>query len=154
MLTNTLDKIGEALNGRRNSDGSWMCCCPVHDDKTPSLKVRAGDTAILVHCFASCDRGDVIAALRELGLLPRGGRRVRNRHQNKKKLKTKTEYQYAYGVITDDVMDELSTTWDEIKKERADAAADTAWLHIKGQHFVEYDLIDGMIDDWITREAA
>src|SRR3546814_4897426 len=40
-------------------DGTWsrsrgMCCCPAHDDQTPSLSVTIGVRAILFHCFAGC----------------------------------------------------------------------------------------------------
>ncbi|MFZ1367424.1 MAG: virulence protein, partial [Sphingorhabdus sp.] len=35
-------------------DGTWsrsrgMCCCPAHDDQTPSLSVTIGVRAILFH---------------------------------------------------------------------------------------------------------
>lgn len=40
-----------------------MCCCPAHDDRTPSLSVTLGRKAILFHCFAGCSNEDVIAAL-------------------------------------------------------------------------------------------
>jgi hypothetical protein len=45
-----------------------MCCCPAHDDRTPSLSVRLGRKAILFHCFAGCSNGDVIAALKRCGV--------------------------------------------------------------------------------------
>jgi DNA primase len=45
--------------------GTWhglnaMCRCPVHDDRTPSLSLRRGEQAILVHCFAGCDRKAIL----------------------------------------------------------------------------------------------
>lgn len=53
--------------------GAWhgltaMCRCPVHDDRTPSLSLRQGDRAILVHCFAGCDRKTILRELRRLPL--------------------------------------------------------------------------------------
>lgn len=55
-------KIVERLGGRwRGSKG--MCCCPAHDDRTPSLSVTIGRQAILLHCFAGCANADVLAAL-------------------------------------------------------------------------------------------
>lgn len=54
-------------------DGTWrrekgMCCCPAHDDRTPSLSVTLGRKAILFHCFAGCSIEDVIAALDRCGV--------------------------------------------------------------------------------------
>ena len=58
--------------------GKWagrygLARCPVHDDRTPSLKVRDDprkDDGIDVVCFANCDWRDVKAALVRQGLLP------------------------------------------------------------------------------------
>lgn len=54
-------------------DGTWrrykgMCCCPAHNDRTPSLSVRLGRKAILFHCFAGCSNEAVIAALERCGV--------------------------------------------------------------------------------------
>jgi hypothetical protein len=68
------ETIGRALGGKRYGDG-FLCHCPVpshgkrRGDRNPSLSVRDGDNALLVHCFASCDRLDVLEALRRRGLL-------------------------------------------------------------------------------------
>lgn len=55
-------EIVDSLGGtwRRNRG---MCRCPAHDDRTPSLSVSLGRSAILFHCFAGCSNGEVIAAL-------------------------------------------------------------------------------------------
>ncbi|OYU74122.1 MAG: virulence protein, partial [Alphaproteobacteria bacterium PA3] len=59
--------IVESLNGTwRQNKG--MCCCPAHDDRTPSLSVTLGRKAILFHCFAGCSNEEVIAALDRLGV--------------------------------------------------------------------------------------
>lgn len=65
----TAEQIAEALGGKRTGDG-WLCCCPAHDDRNPSLSVGDGETGIVVHCFAGCAQGDVLAALRDRGLWP------------------------------------------------------------------------------------
>lgn len=54
-------------------DGTWrrekgMCCCPAHDDRTPSLSVTLGRKAILFHCFAGCSNEAVISALDRCGV--------------------------------------------------------------------------------------
>ena len=64
----TAAEIAQALGGRKIS-GTWMVCCPVHDDRTPSLSINSGnDGKVLVHCHAGCDQRDVIAILRRRGL--------------------------------------------------------------------------------------
>jgi hypothetical protein len=50
------------------SNGRWRCLCPAHADRNPSLVVADGYDALLVHCFAGCDRRDVLDALREIGV--------------------------------------------------------------------------------------
>ena len=62
--------IVESLNGTwRQNKG--MCCCPAHDDHTPSLSVTLGRKAILFHCFAGCSNEEVIAALDRQGVRSR-----------------------------------------------------------------------------------
>ncbi|EZP71155.1 Genomic island protein [Novosphingobium resinovorum] len=59
--------IVESLQGTW-SRGKGMCCCPAHDDRTPSLSVTLGRKAILFHCFAGCSNEEVIAALDRQGV--------------------------------------------------------------------------------------
>lgn len=43
---------------------SWTACCPAHEDSHPSLSLRqTADGRILIHCFAGCAVGDVVAAV-------------------------------------------------------------------------------------------
>ena len=57
--------------------GKWqgrfgLCCCPVHADRTPSLKVRDDarkNDGIDVHCFAGCDWKDIKSEFARHGLL-------------------------------------------------------------------------------------
>lgn len=60
-------EIVESLRGTWRR-GKGMCCCPAHDDRTPSLSVTLGRKAILLHCFAGCTNEDIIAALRRHGV--------------------------------------------------------------------------------------
>ena len=53
---------------RQDSQGSYICRCPAHDDSTESLHVKLGRNKygkdiILVKCFAGCDREAILAAL-------------------------------------------------------------------------------------------
>jgi putative DNA primase/helicase len=69
------DRIGVALNGRRNGRG-WLVSCPCpnhgkgHGDRNPSLSISDGDSdRLLMRCFAGCEFNDVIDALRHRGLI-------------------------------------------------------------------------------------
>ena len=53
-----VEQLGGVWHGTRGE-----CRCPAHDDATPSLSVRLGDTAILFHCFAGCTPVEVMKAL-------------------------------------------------------------------------------------------
>jgi hypothetical protein len=58
LLLSKLDKV------RRTGKGTWLACCPAHDDKSPSLSIRETDAgAILLHCFSGCTTHEVIAAV-------------------------------------------------------------------------------------------
>ncbi|WP_457667705.1 CHC2 zinc finger domain-containing protein [Thiolapillus sp.] len=54
---NKLDKV------RRTGENQWVACCPVHDDRSPSLSIRLTADRILLHCFAGCPAEDVLSAL-------------------------------------------------------------------------------------------
>ena len=53
--------------------GTWygrhgMACCPAHADRTPSLSITPGHTAVLYHCFAGCCSSAILEALKRLDL--------------------------------------------------------------------------------------
>ena len=62
------EQIARALGGKR-SGRQWICCCPTHDDRNPSLLIFDGHTTVQFRCLAGCAPLDVIAALRKLGIL-------------------------------------------------------------------------------------
>ena len=66
-LENTARQICEKFSGYWKND-KGMCCCPAHDDNTPSLGVSIGRNAILFHCFAGCPQKDVIAGFERQGV--------------------------------------------------------------------------------------
>lgn len=58
--------LAAAAPGRdwKVSGGQYLCRCPVHEDRRPSLGVRvARDGKLLVRCYAGCATVDVLAAL-------------------------------------------------------------------------------------------
>ena len=60
-LAERLESAHEVVTGR------YMACCPVHDDKTPSLSISDGDKGVLLHCHAGCSTDSVLSSL---GLKP------------------------------------------------------------------------------------
>jgi hypothetical protein len=67
--------IAEGLGGKLLASGWWQCQCPAHEDASPSLGVRDGDSGgIIVNCLAGCSRGDILAALRREGYLTGTGK--------------------------------------------------------------------------------
>ena len=69
-LEATARRICETRGGRW-SGSKGMARCPAHDDRTPSLGVRLGRSAVLFHCFAGCSQSDVLAALAREGFQAR-----------------------------------------------------------------------------------
>lgn len=57
------DELLARLEGVRRSGGGWMARCSAHDDRHPSLSIRAGDRGLLLRCFAGCSLEDITAAL-------------------------------------------------------------------------------------------
>ncbi len=57
------EDIAGQLGGKPNGRG-FLCRCPAHDDKSPSLSVMDADSGnVLIKCFAGCSTEDVVAAL-------------------------------------------------------------------------------------------
>ncbi len=57
-VLNRLEKV------KQRQPGQWSACCPAHADKGPSLSIReTTDGAVLLHCFAGCEVGAVVAAM-------------------------------------------------------------------------------------------
>jgi len=60
-----------ATRGGYWSGSKGMARCPAHDDRTPSLGVTIGRSAILFHCFAGCSQNEVLDALAREGVTAR-----------------------------------------------------------------------------------
>lgn len=64
----SMDVDSRARQIVRNMKGQWrgsygMVCCPAHNDRTPSLQVTPGRSAVLFKCWAGCTQEAVLAAL-------------------------------------------------------------------------------------------
>jgi hypothetical protein len=68
-MTADAREITRALGGRWH--GSYgVCKCPAHEDRSPSLSVSDGqDGRLLLRCFAGCDFGRILDALRGMGIV-------------------------------------------------------------------------------------
>lgn len=73
-LESAVAELVRVLGGHRVGNGA-MCRCPAHEDSTPSLSVRLGDTSLLFKCFAGCDTIDVLRAIRRRRLAVPAGER-------------------------------------------------------------------------------
>lgn len=89
------ESIAHALDGKRTGKG-FMCCCPAHDDRSPSLSITDSDNNILLHCFAGCTFEEITCALRGMGLWATYGVKV---NKNKQYRYTEKEISYAKTVI-------------------------------------------------------
>lgn len=58
----SLDTLLPALKKvKRTGKDSWISCCPSHQDKNPSMTIRAlDDGTILLHCFAGCSVHEIL----------------------------------------------------------------------------------------------
>jgi len=105
--------IAGALGGRRSGNG-WLCTCPAHEDHRPSLSISDGRNGFpVVFCFAGCEQGSVIGALRARGLwvtperstASRNGSTEFRSHPGRPKFKTTT------GKINKRAAQALRCTW-------------------------------------------
>ena len=60
--------VARALGDARREGSRWRCRCPLHGGR--SLSLSDGDRGlVLATCWGGCDRDDVLAELRRLGLI-------------------------------------------------------------------------------------
>ena len=59
-----IDNILQHLDKVKKTGKGYQARCPAHEDKGPSLSLREGDDGrVLLHCFAGCSAGAVVAAI-------------------------------------------------------------------------------------------
>jgi hypothetical protein len=79
------EAIATALGGWRNQRPTkgrrgWLCRCPSHDDRGPSLSIANGtDGRLLLHCFSGCGFAEIRDALVQRGLLEANDNRPRRK---------------------------------------------------------------------------
>jgi len=58
VLLSRLEKV------RVRGEGSWMACCPAHEDSDPSLAITQADNGnVLIRCFAGCAPADIMSSV-------------------------------------------------------------------------------------------
>jgi hypothetical protein len=60
-----IENLLSRLEGvKRTAANKWLAKCPLHDDRHASFGVKlTDDGAILMHCFAGCDTGAILAVI-------------------------------------------------------------------------------------------
>lgn len=59
----TAQEVAKALNARRAGKGKWSAKCPCHKDRLASLSIWEGKTAVMLNCFAGCDKKSILASV-------------------------------------------------------------------------------------------
>jgi putative DNA primase/helicase len=74
VMTDLTEAIIKRLGGNLHSG---MCCCPCHEDDTPSLHVSTSkDGKVLLHCHAQCSQEALVGWCKDRGLWPKNERRA------------------------------------------------------------------------------
>jgi len=61
VLDQILDRL---VNVKKSGTNKWISCCPVHDDKTPSMGVWDEGERIIMHCLGCGAKGpEIMGAL-------------------------------------------------------------------------------------------
>ncbi len=55
--------LGTLTRVKKTGNGTWIACCPAHDDKSPSLTIKQTPDTILLHCFGGCDVESILGAV-------------------------------------------------------------------------------------------
>lgn len=58
-----IETLLSRLTGVKGRNGSWIACCPAHEDRRPSMSIRDDNGTILLHCFAGCEVEAILAAV-------------------------------------------------------------------------------------------
>jgi 5S rRNA maturation endonuclease (ribonuclease M5) len=65
ILMFTAERVAGALKKtKKQADGSWIACCPAHNDRNPSLSIEDGDDVpVVLYCHAGCEYSEIAEAL-------------------------------------------------------------------------------------------
>ena len=108
------ESIYSILGGKPKSGGGYLCHCPAHEDKSPSLSVDDGDNGRpLVKCWSGCPQEAVVDALKERGAWPDGSRTAPRRAPVKRSVDQwqPTRTDTPPGSISHPSLGKPSATW-------------------------------------------
>ena len=57
------DFLARLTKVRTSGSNKFMACCPAHEDKTPSLSISFNNEGIAIHCFAGCEKENILDAI-------------------------------------------------------------------------------------------
>lgn len=61
MIEDILSRLEKV---RKTGAHNWIACCPAHEDRSPSMTIRAEhDGRILVKCFSGCEFEEIVNAV-------------------------------------------------------------------------------------------
>jgi len=119
---------------KSTGNGTWMACCPAHDDKSPSMTISEYDDRLLIHCFSGCNPTDILGAigLEFSDLFPdkqytqKSGRKVFNPYDVLEALSTETLIIYITASKMFDTKEISDVDWLRLKVavQRVTAARD------------------------------
>lgn len=60
-----INKVLNALtNPKPSGQNKWLCKCPSHNDKSPSLAIKEeSDGRVLLYCFAGCSTQEIVESI-------------------------------------------------------------------------------------------
>lgn len=124
-VADPLELLLSRLEGVRKTGDRYVARCPAHNDNSPSLSLlRSEDGRALVHCYASCETRDVLAAvgleLRDLypdNLAPEQRQRYRREQLEKERRHERLIIELAKGStdpLSDDDVTRLALAQERI----------------------------------------
>lgn len=64
MMANIDNLLSRLQHVRQKSSNQWVAQCPAHDDKTPSLSIKLGNSGkILIYDFGGCGALEVLESI-------------------------------------------------------------------------------------------
>lgn len=68
-MNNLIDTVLSRLQGvKQAGTNQYNACCPAHDDKSPSLRIKITSDRVLLNCHSGCSFNEIVESM---GLSPR-----------------------------------------------------------------------------------
>lgn len=136
-IENLISRLSGAKSTGRDR---WVARCPAHEDKSPSLAVRAmPDGRILLHCFAGCDTDAVLGAVgltfaelfpEPLTREPQGLRPIRGPFSALEALQCLTHESAVVAICASDIAEGKQLSEEDAKRARVAAGRIASVLEV------------------------